>query len=119
MNMHATRLHRATFRRALGGLVLFASATVATAQADVMVTSDYLRMGWEQVSAEVPYGDLNLTTEKGVEALRGRVRSEAIKMCGAPEVGARNALNRNTCLDQVMTSAEPQIVKLAGAARAR
>lgn len=103
----------------LGAFALLASATAATAQADVMVTSDYLKMGWEQVSTQVPYGDLNLSTDKGVEALRARVRSEAIKMCGAPEVGARNTMNRNTCLDSVMASAEPQIVKLAADARAR
>ena len=84
-----------------------------------MVTSDYLKMGWEQVSAQVPYGDLNLATDQGVEALRTRVKAEATKMCGSPEVRTKAAQNRNTCLDSVMASAEPQIAKLAADARAR
>lgn len=103
----------------LGAFALLASATAATAQADVMVTSDYLKMGWEQVSAQVPYGDLNLATDKGVEALRARVKSEAGKMCGTTDGTARNTMNRNTCFESVMASAEPQIVKLAADARAR
>jgi UrcA family protein len=103
----------------LGAVALLASATAATAQADVMVTSDYLKMGWEQVSAQVPYNDLNLATDGGVQTLRSRVKAEAIKMCGAPEVGARNTMNRNTCLDSVLASAEPQIAKLSADARAR
>ena len=103
----------------LGAFALLASATAATAQADVMVTSDYLKMGWEQVSAQVPYGDLNLATDKGVAALRDRVKSEANKMCGKTDGPARNTANRNTCFDSVMASAEPQIAKLAADARAR
>ncbi len=103
----------------LGALALLASAAVATAQADVMVTSDYLKMGWEQVSAQVPYNDLKLGTDEGVATLRARVKTEAGKMCGAPEVGVRNNTNRKTCFDSVMASAEPQIVKLAADARAR
>jgi UrcA family protein len=103
----------------LGAFALLASATAATAQADVMVTSDYLKMGWEQVSTQVPYGDLNLTTDKGVEALRTRVKAEAGKMCGTSDGSTRNMMNRNTCYDSVMASAEPQIVKLAADARAR
>jgi UrcA family protein len=104
---------------ALGAFALLASATAATAQADVMVTSDYLKMGWEQVSTQVPYGDLNLSTDKGVETLRTRVKAEAGKMCGVTDGSARNTMNRNTCFDSVMASAEPQIVKLAADARAR
>ena len=84
-----------------------------------MVTSDYLKMGWEQVSTQVPYGDLNLATDKGVETLRTRVKAEAGKMCGVSDGSARNTMNRNTCYDSVMASAEPQIVKLAADARAR
>jgi UrcA family protein len=103
----------------LGAVALLATATAATAQADVMVTSDYLKMGWEEVSAQVPYGDLNLTTDKGVAALRDRVKSEANKMCGKTDGSARNTMNRNTCFDSVMASAEPQIAKLAADARAR
>lgn len=103
----------------LGAMALLASATAATAQADVMVTSDYLKMGWEQVSAQVPYGDLNLGTDKGVDALRARVKAEASKMCGKSDGTARNTANRNTCYESVMASAEPQIVKLAADARAR
>jgi UrcA family protein len=103
----------------LGALALLASASVATAQADVMVTSDYLKMGWEQVSTQVPYGDLNLATDKGVETLRARVKAEANKMCGRTDGTARNTANRNTCYESVMASAEPQVVKLAADARAR
>ncbi len=103
----------------LGALALLATATVATAQADVMVTSDYLKMGWEQISAQVPYSDLKLGTDDGVATLRARVKTEAAKMCGAPDAGARSNMNRNTCFDSVMASAEPQIVKLAADARAR
>lgn len=103
----------------LGAVALLASATAATAQADVMITSDYLKMGWEQVSAQVPYGDLNLATDKGVEALRARVKGEATKMCGAAQSNAKATMNRNSCFDSVMASAEPQIVKLAADARAR
>lgn len=103
----------------LGAMALLASATAATAQADVMVTSDYLKMGWEQVSTQVPYGDLNLGTDKGVDALRARVKAEASKMCGKSDGTARNTANRNTCYESVMASAEPQIVKLAADARAR
>ncbi len=103
----------------LGAFSLLATATAASAQADVMVTSDYLKMGWEQVSTQVPYGDLNLATDKGVETLRTRVKAEAGKMCGTSDGSARNTMNRNTCFDSVMASAEPQIVKLAADARAR
>jgi UrcA family protein len=103
----------------LGAFALLATATAATAQADVMVTSDYLKMGWEQVSTQVPYGDLNLASDDGIATLRGRVKTEAAKMCGTPEANARSNMNRNTCFDSVMASAEPQIAKLAADARAR
>jgi len=103
----------------LGAVALLATATAATAQADVMVTADYLKMGWEEVSSQVPYGDLNLATDKGVAALRDRVKSEANKMCGRTDGTARNTMNRNTCFNSVMASAEPQIAKLAADARAR
>jgi UrcA family protein len=99
--------------------MMFATATAATAQADVMVTSDYLKMGWEQVSAQVPYGDLNLASDDGVATLRGRVKAEARKMCGVPDGTAAGTRNTNTCFDSVMASAEPQIVKLATDAKAR
>jgi UrcA family protein len=62
-----------------GAFALIVSAIAANAQADAMVTSDYLQMGWKQVSTQVPYGDLNLATDKGVETLRERVKSEANK----------------------------------------
>jgi UrcA family protein len=103
----------------LGAFSLLATATVASAQADVMVTSDYLKMGWEQVTTQVPYGDLNLATDKDVETLRTRVRAEAGKMCSNSDGSARSTANRNTCFESVMTSAEPQITKLAADARAR
>ncbi|MFN7398384.1 MAG: UrcA family protein [Sandaracinobacter sp.] len=63
----------------LGAFALIASATAANAQADVMVTSDYLQMGWEKVSTQIPYGDLNLATDQGVETLRECMKSEANK----------------------------------------
>ncbi len=103
----------------LGAVALLASATAATAQADVMVTSDYLKMGWEQVSAQVPYNDLNLATDSGVATLRSRVKAEASKMCGTAQSNAKATMNRQSCFDSVMASAEPQIVKLASDARAR
>lgn len=103
----------------LGALALLATAGAATAQADVMVTSDYLKMGWEQVSAQVPYGDLNLASDAGVATLRERVKAEAGKMCGVSDGTARNTMNKNTCYNSVMASAEPQITKLAADARAR
>jgi UrcA family protein len=107
------------FIQMFGAMALLATAGAATAQADVMVTSDYLKMGWEQVSAQVPYGDLNLATDKGVATLRDRVKAEAGKMCGVSDGTARNTMNKNTCYESVMASAEPQIVKLASDARAR
>ena len=76
----------------LGAVALLATATAATAQADVMVTSDYLKMGWEEVSAQVPYGDLNLSTDKGVETLRERVKSEANRMCGTVDGSTRSTV---------------------------
>ena len=103
----------------LGALALMASATVANAQADVVVTQDYLKMGWEQVSAQVPYGDLNLANDSGVSTLRERVKAEARKMCGAGGGTVKDNANRATCFDSVMASAEPQITKLASDARAR
>jgi UrcA family protein len=103
----------------LGAFTLLAAATAATAQADVSVTSDYLKMGWEQVSTQVPYGDLNLASDDGVAALRDRVKSEANKMCATTGRSASDTTNKNACYNSVMASAEPQIARLATEAKAR
>ncbi|TPE61405.1 UrcA family protein [Sandaracinobacter neustonicus] len=98
---------------------LLATTSAASAQADVIVTQDYLKMGWEQVSTLVPYGDLNLASDKGVATLRERVKAEARKICGKSDGTAKNTANTSTCYDSVIASAEPQIVKLATDAKAR
>lgn len=98
---------------------LLVTASAVSAQADVIVTQDYLKMGWEQQSTLVPYGDLNLASDKGVATLRQRVKAEATKICGKSDGTAKNTANKSVCYDSVIASAEPQIVKLAADAKAR
>lgn len=91
----------------------------AAQEADIIVTSDYLKMNWQKVSGQVPYGDLNLASDKGVETLKSRVKAEAVKLCGVGETTLQGKLNQNECYNSVMASAKPQIEKLAAVARAR
>ena len=98
---------------------LLVTASAASAQADVIVTQDYLKMGWEQVSGVVPFGDLNLANDAGVATLRSRVKAEANRICGDTSGSVKNKADRKTCYDSVIASAEPQIVRLATDAKTR
>ena len=95
----------------------FASPALAQ-EADIVVTGTTLRMGYEKVSAEVPFGDLNLKNESGVETLRSRVKVEARKMCGVRDGTLAASTAWKSCYDSVIGSAEPQIDRVVKAARA-
>lgn len=99
--------------------ILFVASPGFAQEADIVVTSDYLRMSWEKVSGEVPFGDLNLTTDKGVETFQNRVKAEARKLCGMNDRSLVGKTNQNICYDSVLASAKPQIDKLSATARAR
>lgn len=106
--------------RAFGAVVVLLSGVAVQAQeAKIIVTADDLRMNWETVSGEVAFGDLNLATGKGVETLKSRCEVEARKLCGVPDTTLRGRINQNKCHDSVMASANPQIERLAAAARGR
>lgn len=98
---------------------LFVATSASAQEADIIVTSDYLKMNWEKVSGQVPFGDLNLATDKGVETFHGRVKTEAAKLCGVPETTVKGKMNQNKCYDSVLASAKPQIDKLAATARSK
>ncbi|PZU50597.1 MAG: hypothetical protein DI568_02225 [Sphingomonas sp.] len=104
---------------ALRAFAMLTMASAASAQVDVIVTQDYLKMGWEQISSMVPFGDLNLANDAGVATLRQRVKAEANKICGDPSAGAKNKANKDACIESVISSAEPQIVRLAADAKTR
>jgi UrcA family protein len=106
--------------KALGSTALLLAGVAAHAQeADIIVTSDYLKMNWESVSGQVAHGDLNLATDKGVATMRSRVDVEARRICGVPDTTPRGKINQNKCYDSVIASADPQIERLAATARGR
>ena len=85
---------------------LLATTSAASAQADVIVTQDYLKMGWEQVSTLVPYGDLNLASDKGVATLRERVKAEARKICGKSDGTAKNTANNRQVIEPIKNTGD-------------
>ena len=103
-------------------LVAFAGSAFASPafaqDADIVVTGTVMRMGYEKVSAEVPFGDINLKLDSGVETLRSRVKAEARKMCGGRDGSLASSNAWKTCYDSVIGSAEPQIDRVVKAARA-
>jgi UrcA family protein len=102
----------------LGIPALLCTAFAAQAQ-NVTVTSDYLKMNWQTVTSEVPFGDLNLKDPKAVEVLKARVKTTAEKMCGDKGTALKDKQNNAICYDSVMASAEPQIEQVVAAAKAK
>ncbi len=99
--------------------LLFVASAASAQEAEIVVSSDYLKMGWEQVSGEVKFGDLNLKTDSGVDTFNQRVKAEAMKLCGVTEASLRDKANHNRCYDSVLASAKPQVEKLTATARSQ
>jgi UrcA family protein len=81
--MNAYR-QQSRMRRPLQLLMLVAMGSVAAAAAaaaDARIGDS----GDDVVSVKVEYGDLNLTTQKGKDALERRIRHAADLVCGSPD----------------------------------
>lgn len=74
----------------------------------------------EPVRVAVPYGDLDLTSDAGREALDARLERAVRKVCGdAPSRELRHVLARRVCLAEARTSYQAQVALALDAANAR
>lgn len=68
-------------------------------------------------SVEVPYGDLDLTDEAGVETLQSRVRGAARAVCAsAPRSSLRDNIDYQNCFAEAMQSGSRAVVTLVARA---
>jgi UrcA family protein len=110
-----------TDARRPGPILLLTLALVAgpvLAQADIVVQSRKIPVGTGAVRGEVPFGDLDLTTDAGVATLKGRVEAEAKRICGPRTAGSvADNQDRTRCYDEAMASALPRVEEAAAWAR--
>lgn len=105
----AIRLKRQTL---LGMAMVLALPTLA-GEPDIVVTGERMKIGWKSVSGEIPFGDLNLASDRGAATLRQRMEAEVRKLCAA----AASAAERRECQAMVLASARPQVDRLVADAR--
>jgi len=74
----------------------------------------------DAVSVHVPYGDLNLTSDKGQRAFHARLEDAAVKICGATDRRdpAYESLQK-PCLTEVWSDANKQEREVIAAAKFR
>jgi UrcA family protein len=99
-------------------IALALAAGPVAAQGDIVVTSRKIPLAAGEVRGEVPFGDLDLTTEAGVATLKGRVEAEAKRICGPRAAGTvSDNVDRNRCFDEAMASAGPRVEEAVAWAR--
>lgn len=82
-------------------------------EVEILVVGERMTLGWKAVSAEIPFGDLNLRSDKGAATLDRRVEAEVRNLCRA----ATTSRERSRCQATVLASARPQVDKLVADAR--
>jgi UrcA family protein len=85
----------------------------APAEVEILVVGEQMKLGWRAVSAAIPFGDLNLRSDKGAATLNRRVDAEVRNLCRA----ASTSRERSRCQATVLASARPQVDKLVADAR--
>jgi UrcA family protein len=99
-------------------LALVLAAGPVLAQADIVITSRKIPLAAGAVRGEVPFGDLDLTTDAGVSTLKARVEAEAKRICGPRTAGTvSDSLDRNRCYDEAMANAGPRVEEAVAWAR--
>jgi UrcA family protein len=68
----------------------------------------------ETVSIVVPYGDLNLSSAKGMATLERRVERAIDRICGNDSRPLHLAAAQQQCADAAKASADAQIARLTG-----
>lgn len=70
-------------------------------------------------SVEVPFVDLDLTTDQGVATLESRLKFASRQVCGTGErAPLRQMLDHRACVEQTMTSGKRAMVTLIARAEA-
>ncbi|WP_448578943.1 UrcA family protein [Thermaurantiacus sp.] len=85
----------------------------ALVDVEILVAGERMKVGWKSVSAEIPFGDLNLGSDKGAATLNRRVDAEVRNLCRA----ASTLRERSRCEATVLASARPQVARLVAEAR--
>jgi UrcA family protein len=67
----------------------------------------------ETVSRNVAYGDLNLSSDKGIGILKRRIANAVNEVCGDPhEIGVKAQAMRKQCQVQAQANADTQLALL-------
>lgn len=69
----------------------------------------------ETVSIAVPYGDLDLSTSKGMATLDGRIEAATARICGRPDARrVRDGADHERCLRETQASVRLELARLTG-----
>lgn len=96
------------------------TAFFAVTAAALALTGPAALAGQIETGASVPvrFGDLDLTTEKGVTTLKRRINSAVAKTCGRADIrDLRQSAVIDACRDFAMSKANPEVELAVAAAR--
>ena len=91
---------------------------IAAFGAGVALTGPAFAQGTERATAEVHFGDIDLTSQAGVEQLNRRIAHAADTVCGRPDVRQlkeRSAASK--CRESALADAAPKVELAVAAAR--
>lgn len=106
------------FSRTLAAAAASAILFSATVQASPVKTQE-APGGRTLRSVEVPFVDLDLTTEHGAATLESRLKTASRQVCGASENATlRERIEHRDCINETMASGKRAIVTLVARAEA-
>lgn len=106
------------FSRAAMAVAASALAFSVSAQASTVTTSQ-MPGGRIARSVEVPFVDLDLTTDQGVATLESRLKIASKQVCGPAErAPLRQMLDHKACMAETMSSSKRAMVTLVARAEA-
>ena len=99
--------------------VVAAAAPSPAPHEEVVITGKKVPPGYEPVTTTVKYGDLNLTTERGVKELKRRVAHGVSGVCPTPPGNSPDYEMKDyeACRKFAMDGAQPQVDRAIAKAR--
>lgn len=99
--------------------VAAAAAPPTAQQEEVVITGKKVPPGYEPVTTKVKYGDLNLTTERGIKELKRRVAHGVSGVCPIPPGNSPHYEMKDyeACRKFAMDGAQPQVDRAIAKAR--
>jgi UrcA family protein len=101
----------------IGGACILLAAPAVAQSPEIVVQGTNLKMGYATATGQVPFGDLNLKTQSGVDTLNARVKAEAQKLCATGGGSAPVRGDTSACVNSMVASAQPQVDQVVARAR--